>query len=208
MREPFFDNAIEFLSRPTSRNVALLEARMSRNKNDKPAPFVEKNVEEQARIGVSAVHNAEDPNEDTDEDTDEDIDVAEEDDDEDTPCVVLGRLSDLKGHGDPGLLRKHGDRPVWFMIATDAEFMTLFDKHPERRVPADLTRSTMDVLRSFADSASDALQFVLGATNKIGFGFHGQASVDDVAAAFENDGFDVALVLQDGKVVDNVDDGD
>ena len=190
----------------------MIEARMSRIKNDKPAPFVEKSVEEEAPIGVSDDETDEDTDEDiddeTDEETDEDIDGAEDDDEEDVPCVVLGRLSDLKGFGDPAVLRKHGDRPVWFMIQNDAEFMTLFDKHRERRVPAELTRSIMDVLRSFADSESDALQMVLGATDSLEFGFHEGASLDDVAAAFEDDGFDVAFVLQDGKVVDNVDDGD
>jgi hypothetical protein len=86
--------------------------------------------------------------------------------------------------------------------------MTLFDKHREGKVPPELTRSIMDVLRSFAASESDALQSVLGATDSIEFGFHERASVDDVAEVFEDDGFDVAFVLQDGKVVDNVDDED
>jgi hypothetical protein len=186
-----------FLPRRTRGIVAFIEARMSRNKNDKPAVSA---VEEASVDGV-------------DEDVDEDLDDAEDgdaedDEGEDTPCVVLGRLADLRGYGDPGLLRKHGDRPVWFMIQDDADFMTLFDKHPERRVPPELSRSIMDVLRSFAESESDALQTVLGATDTLQFGFHERASVDDVAEAFEDDGFDVAFVLQDGKVVDNVDDED
>lgn len=137
----------------------------------------------------------------------EDLDD-EGDEGEDVPCVVLGRLSDLKGFGDPALLRKHGDRPVWFMIQDDADFMTLFDKHPERPVPPALSRSIMDVLRSFAAAESDALQMVLGSTDAIEFGFHERASVDDVAEAFEDDGFDVACVLRDGKVVEDVDDED
>jgi hypothetical protein len=54
----------------------------------------------------------------------------------------------------------------------------------------------MDVLRSFADSESDALQMVLGATDTIEFGFHEGASFDDVAEAFADDGFDVAFALE------------
>lgn len=185
---------------------------MSRNKNDKLASFIEKNVEEQAPIAAADGDTDEDIDDEIDEDTDDEIgdefDDAEDDDEEETPCVVLGRLSDLKGFGDPALLRKHGDRPVWFMIQNDADFMTLFDKHRERPVPPALSRSIMDVLRSFADTESDALQMVLGATDTLEFGFHEGASLDDVTEAFEDDGFDVAFVLKDGKVIDNVDDGD
>lgn len=146
-------------------------------------------------------HEDEGPLDEADEDF-------EDDDGEEVPCVVLGRLSDLRGYGDAGLLRKHGDRPVWFMIQDDADFVTLFDKHPERPVPPALSRSIMDVLRSFAASESDALQTVLGATDTIEFGFHERASIDEVAEAFEDDGFDVAFVLQDGKVVADVDEDD
>lgn len=148
-----------------------------------------------------------DPN---DADAEEDFEGDDEDAEEDElgPCVVLGRLADLRGFGDPALLRQHGERAIWFMIRDDAEFMTLFDQHPERPVPPALSRSIMDVLRSFAAEQSEALQSVLGSTDSIEFGFHERASVDDVAQAFEEDGFDVAFVLQDGKVVDNVDDDD
>ena len=160
---------------------------MRRAKPDKAAPF----AEEEAPL-----------------DDAQDEDLEGEDEDEDVPCVVLGRLSDLRGFGDAGLLRKHGDRPVWFMIQEDADFVTLFDQHPERPVPPALSRSIMDVLRSFAASESDALQTVLGSTDAIEFGFHERASVDEVAEAFEEDGFDVAFVLRDGKVVDDADDED
>lgn len=175
-----------FLSRRTFVIVAFIEVRMGRHKTDKPTVI----VEEDASL----------------DETDADFD--EDEDGEDAPCVVVGRLADLKGFGDPALLRKHGDRPVWFMIQDDADFMTLFDQHPERPVPPALSRSIMDVLRAFAASESDALQTVLGSTDTIEFGFHERASVDDVADAFEEDGFDVAFVLQDGKVVAEVDDED
>lgn len=169
--------------------MAIIEIAMGRNKTDKPHVVFEQ--------------------EPVSDEVDEDLDEGFDDDDEDieeTPCVVLGRLSDLRGFGDPGLLRKHGDRPVWFMIQDDADFMTLFDKHPERPVAPALSRSIMDVLRSFAAAQSDALQEVLGSTEAIEFGFHERASLDDVTEAFEDDGFDVALVLQDGKVVAEIDD--
>lgn len=171
------------------------ELTMGRNKTDKPARIVDENP---------AFSDADDEFDEAPDDEEGD----EEGDEEDVPCVVLGRLQDLRGFGDAALLRKYGERPVWFMIQDDADFMTLFDQLPERPVPPTLSRSIMDILRSFAASESDALQTVLGATDTIEFGFHERASVDDVAMAFEEDGFDVAFVLQDGKVVDNVDDDD
>lgn len=164
---------------------------MSRQRTDKPLVV----GEDKSRL------------DETEDEFDTQNDEEDEEDDEDVaPCVVLGRLSDLKGHADAALLRAHGERPVWFMIQDDADFMTLFDKLPERPVPASLSRSIMDVLRSFAASESDALQTVLGSTDAIEFGFHERASVDDVALAFEEDGFDVAFVLSEGKIVEIVDD--
>jgi len=169
--------------------MAFIDVTMGRNKTDKPVLALEE------KSPFEAEAEAED-----------DFDGEEED--EQGPCVVLGRLADLRGFGDAALLRQHGERPVWFMIRDDAEFMTLFDQLPERPVPPALSRSIMEVLRSFAAAESDALQSILGATDSIEFGFHERASVDDVAQAFEEDGFDVAFVLYEGKVVDEVDEGD
>jgi hypothetical protein len=187
--------------------MAFIGARMRRSKTDKPAASVEvvEVVDEEASVeGADDEFDDEEVGEDEEGDEEED----EGEDEEETPCVVLGRLSDLRGYGDPGLLRKHGERPVWFIIQDDADFMTLFDRHRERPVPPALSRSIMDVLRSFAASESDALQTVLGSTDTIEFGFHEGASVDEVTEVFEEDGFDVAFVLRDGKVVDEVDDAD
>lgn len=173
--------------------MAFIAAEMGRNKTDKPVLKLEETSPFEADGGLG-------------EDAADEFDGEEED--ELGPCVVLGRLSDLRGFGDPALLRQHGERPVWFMVRDDAEFMTLFDQLPERPVPPALSRSIMEVLRAFAAAESDPLQAILGSTDSIGFGFHERASVDDVAQAFEEDGFDVAFVLYEGKVVDNVDDDD
>ncbi len=166
---------------------------MRRSKTDKPAVVVEED---------SPLEGSDD------EFGPDDQDEEDEDFEEETPRVVLGRLSDLRGFGDPAVLRKHGERPIWFMIQDDADFMTLFDRHPERPVPPALSRSIMDILRSFAGSESDGLQTVLGSTDAIEFGFHEGASVDEVAEVFEEDGFDVAFVLREGKIVDDIDDVD
>jgi hypothetical protein len=184
--------------------MAIIAVAMGRKKNDKPVQI----IEETPMLGEEA-----------DEELDDRDDEDAEDDEDMVPCVVLGRLSDLRGFGDPALLRKHAERPVWFMIQDDADFMTLFDQLPERPVhrlgatpqapfPPAISHSIMDVLRSFAAAESDALQSILGATDSIEFGFHERASVDDVAQAFEEDGFDVAFVLYEGKVVEPVDEDD
>jgi len=129
----------------------------------------------------------------------------EEDEDEEelAPCVVLGRLRDLDTRSDPTLTtlcKKYGERPIWFLIEEDADLVELFVRHPERPLTARTTQDILGALRTFATNHSDALQEVLGPTDAIGFGFHESASLDDVLTSFEDDGFDVALALRNGKI--------
>ena len=125
----------------------------------------------------------------------------EEDDDELGPTVVLGRFGDLRGFADAALVKKHAERPIWFLIEDDADLMDLFVRHPEKPVPRATAEALLAVLRSFAAAESDALQALLGPTDKIGFGYHENASFDDVVSSFEEDGFDVTFALYEGKVV-------
>ncbi|MRG95908.1 hypothetical protein [Polyangium spumosum] len=125
----------------------------------------------------------------------------EEDDDELGPTVVLGRFGDLRGFADATLVKKHAEKPVWFLIEDDADLMELFVRHPEKPAPRASTEALLGVLRSFAAAESEALQAVLGPTDQIGFGYHENASFDDVVTSFEDDGFEVAFALYEGKVV-------
>lgn len=136
---------------------------------------------------------------------DEDEVVAEgEDEDEDDelgPTVVVGRFDDLRGFADAALVKKHAERPVWFLVEDDADLMELFVRHPEKPTPRAASEVLLGVLRSFAAAESDALQALIGPTDTIGFGYHEGASFDDVVASFEDDGFDVVFALREGKVV-------
>ncbi|MDC0741448.1 hypothetical protein [Polyangium mundeleinium] len=127
----------------------------------------------------------------------------EEDEDEDelAPTVVLGRFGDLRGFADAALVKKYAERPIWFLIEDDADLMELFVRHPEKPVPRGAAEALLGVLRSFAAAESEALQGVLGPTDQIGFGYHENASFDDVVTSFEEDGFEVAFALYEGKVV-------
>lgn len=125
----------------------------------------------------------------------------ESDDEEDEgPGVVVGRLRDLGPMVDPALAKQYGDLPVWFLVEDDAELVELFTRIPERPLPQKPTQAILGVLRQFAASESDALQELLGPTDTIGLGFHASANLDEVVESFEDDGFDVLLGLEDGKV--------
>ena len=132
----------------------------------------------------------------------------EEDDDEIGPTVVLGRFGDLRGFADATLVKKHAEKPIWFLVEDEADLMELFVRHPEKPVPRGAAEALLGVLRSFAAAESDALQALLGPTDQIGFGYHENASFDDVVASFEDDGFEVAFALYEGKVVPEEDEDD
>ncbi|MDC3985704.1 hypothetical protein [Polyangium jinanense] len=124
-----------------------------------------------------------------------------EDDDELAPTVIVGRFGDLRGFADAALVKKYAERPVWFLIEDDADLVELFVRHPEKPAPRATAETLLSVLRSFAAAESEALQALLGPTDQIGFGYHENASFDDVVASFEDDGFEVAFALYEGKVV-------
>src|SRR5690348_12757961 len=118
-------------------------------------------------------------------DTEEEGELEEGDEDE-APRVVVGRLKDLEGYGDAAVRKKYGERPVWFLIEDDADLIELFVRFPEKPIPARTTQDILGSLRAFAAAESDALQEVLGPTDAIGFGFHENASLDDVVGSFED----------------------
>jgi hypothetical protein len=123
-----------------------------------------------------------------------------EDEEDAAPGVVMGRLRDLGGVVDPALVKQYGDLPVWFLIEDDAELVELFDRIPERPLPQKPTQGILGALRQFAASEADALQELLGPTDTIGLGFHASAKLDEVIESFEDDGFEVLLGLEGGKV--------
>jgi hypothetical protein len=146
------------------------------------------------------------------DETDEELDEAEgeaageddEDDEDDVPHVVLGTVGELASWLSPMIARAHRDRPVWFLLEMDEDFVTVLERLPEGPMEARIARSILEGVRSFASERSDRLQEWLGPTDSIVFGFHTSASLDEVRKAFEADGFLVVGRLREGRVVGEV----
>jgi hypothetical protein len=115
--------------------------------------------------------------------------------DEEAPRVVLGTLSDLALGSS-----SQGTRPVWFVRDEDAELVGLIERYPEGPMPAPLVEKLLTSLRQFAATNALDLQTLLGPTERLHYGFHTSAELDEVVESFEDDGFEVLLGLEDGSV--------
>lgn len=127
-------------------------------------------------------------------------DGGEEDDE--PPSAVIATLGDL-GHHLPDALRKSfGGRPVWFIREDDQELVEIFEHLPEDPMPKGRAHELLRGVRGFAEEHSDRLQEVLGIAEGIVYGFHGDASLQRVTKAFEEDGFIVCGgIIQSGEIV-------
>lgn len=138
----------------------------------------------------------------------------EADDEDETPRVIVTRVSSLAKWFSPEIAKSMGDRPVWFMLQSDEEFMTLFDRVPEDPMSKGKVEAILAGLRSFATARNEVLQLVLGVTDGISFGFHTDAPHKRVLAAFDDDGFELVGEIVDGELVateeesDEASDGD
>lgn len=138
------------------------------------------------------------PVEDLDETDPEDED---DDDEEEPPRVVLGRVREIASWLSPQLARAHAERPLWFVLEMDEDFVGLLERHPEGPLAARESGAILSGLREFASEKSDHLQGWLGPTDSIVFGFHASATFDEVRRSFEEDGFLVVGTLREGRVV-------
>lgn len=136
-----------------------------------------------------------------DDDAPDEDDGEDESDEDDVPHVVLGTVGELASWLSPMIARAHRDRPVWFLLEMDEDFVTVLDRLPEGPMEARIARSILEGVRSFASERSDRLQEWLGPTDSIVFGFHTSASLDEVRRSFEDDGFLVVGRLREGRVV-------
>jgi hypothetical protein len=119
---------------------------------------------------------------------------------------VLATVSDLIGRLPDALLAAHGGRPIWFLAAADEPAVGVFERLPEGPFDKVATAAILATLRAMSLEESDRLQLYLGPTERIVYGFHAEASVEDVIASFEDDGFDVIEAIVEGHVA--VDDDD
>lgn len=144
-----------------------------------------------------AVEDADD--EDAEEGKAEGDDEGEEEDE--TPTVVIATLADLGRYLPEPLKKGFGDRPVWFIREDDQELVEIFDRLPEDPMPKGRAHELLRALRNFAEEHSDRLQEVLGISDGLVYGFHGDAPLSRVVAAFEQDGFFVCTgIVRDGGI--------
>ncbi len=141
---------------------------------------------------------------DPDSSEDAPIEDEDEDDDEDDefPRVVVATVADLSGWVPELTAKQHGSRPVWFMLEQDADLAGVFDRLPESKMPKTSSDAILAGLRTFSLEKSDGLQELLGITESIQYGFHIDASLDDVIESFEDDGFEVVATIQGGSLVE------
>lgn len=121
---------------------------------------------------------------------------------DEVPSVVVATLADLGQYLPGSLVMSFGERPAWFLREEDQELVEIFDHLPEDPMPKGRAHELLKALRGFTDASSDDLQRLLGPAESLVYGFHGDAKLADVVAAFEKDGFVVCTnVVRRGKVV-------
>ena len=126
----------------------------------------------------------------------------EEGEEDDIPSVVIATLGDLGSYLPDALRKSFGDRPIWFIREDDQELVEIFDRVPEDPMPKGRAHELLRGLRAFAEAESDRLQELIGSAEGIVYGFHGDASLDRVKRAFEEDGFVVCTgILRAGQLV-------
>lgn len=104
------------------------------------------------------------------------------------PVVALGRVRDLGAEISPEALRMYGDLAVWFF--EDGRRSTLFERHEERSSTTEQSDEVMAAIEELAIVHEEALVALYGnRPDAQEFGFHFDATYDEVVAAFLADGF-------------------
>lgn len=130
-------------------------------------------------------------------------DPNQDQDDDETPLVVLARLGDLGRFVPDPMMKAYRQRPVWFLLGMDQELVELFERIPEDPMQKGHVTAILAALRAFAEHHNQPLQALLGVTDEIAYGFHTDATHDRVRASFEEDGFEVLeQVIADGEIAE------
>ncbi len=128
-------------------------------------------------------------------------DSEEDDDDEDPgPRAVIATVGDLGTWIPQSLRLRYADRPVWFLCEHDASLVGVFERMPEGAFAKAEGETILAALRAFSLDQNENLQWLLGVTEGIQYGFHVDASLDDVVESFEDDGFIVVPAVKDGAI--------
>lgn len=126
--------------------------------------------------------------------------LAEDDGEDAGGRVVVATVSELLGRLPVALIDAHGTRPIWFLAADDEPEVGVFERLPEGAFDRAASATILAALRAISLEESDRLQVHLGPTERIVYGFHADASLDDVVESFEDDGFDVLEAIVGGHV--------
>src|SRR5258708_1039504 len=122
--------------------------------------------------------------------------------DEEVPRVLIASLGDLGPHLADSLKKTFGKLPIWFIREDGEELVELFDHLPEDPMPKGRAHELLRALRAFSEANSDRLQELLGMSEGLVYGFHGDATLTQVKQSFENDGFFVwEGILRGGNIV-------
>lgn len=131
----------------------------------------------------------------------ENPDEAPDDGDDDLPpAVIIGAASELAAWLPAEVVAGFGDRPVWFMLADYAHLVGVFLRHPEGKMPRAASDAILGALRRFSKESGDDLQRLVGVTDCLQYGFHTTASLAQVRASFEDDGFELVGSISAGRV--------
>jgi hypothetical protein len=114
------------------------------------------------------------------------------------PRVVVALFGDLGKWIPKG---EAADRAAWFLAQDDAGLVGIFDRLPEGSMPPQACRAILAGLRSFSLDQSASLQRYIGPTSSIHYGFHVDATLDQIVESFEQDGFEVVDAVRDGRVL-------
>lgn len=129
-------------------------------------------------------------------DTSDTADTDDDDSSEHDARVVVGTMRDIAVGPSAQAMR-----PVWFLCDENESLVGLVDRYPEGPMPSQLIDRLMTGLREFATANANDLQILLGPTNRLRYGFHTSAQLDEVVESFEDDGFDVLFGIQNAKVI-------
>jgi hypothetical protein len=125
----------------------------------------------------------------------------DEEDDEETPKVVVAMLRDLSPWIPASATEGQPDRVAWFLPKRDADLVGVFERYPEASLSPSAARPILQGLREFCLDQSESLQLYVGVTEGIEYGFHVDASLEQIVESFEDDGFEVIDAIRGGRVV-------
>lgn len=128
-------------------------------------------------------------------------DPDDEDEEDPAPRVIVATVGDL-GAWIPDLYRlPNASRPVWFLREQDAPLVGVFERLPESSMAKEASDAILAGLRSFSLDQNENMQWLLGVTGGMQYGFHVDASLEDIVESFEDDGFIVIPAVNEGKIL-------